>query len=128
MAGLEVPMDYHLLFLAMSFIVFIITIFLLFVETNFEKTVGAFILCAFNMVLCIICGYLFAAVDIYGYDSTGTIVHNIHSSMHVLSWLYLVLFYVNVMLMFYGTYIFYKKPWLDVAGDETQVQYKSPPF
>jgi len=128
MAGLEVPMDYHILFLAMSFIVFIITIMLLFVDATLEKAVAAFILIMFNLVLCIICGYLFAGIDIYGYDSTGTIVHNIHSSMHIFSWIYLVLFWVNFMLSIYAVYLFYRKPWTDVFGDETQVQYKGPPY
>lgn len=125
--ALEVPMDYHLLFLAMNFIVFIITIFLLFVDTTFEKAVGAFILNMFNMVLCIVCGFLFTAVDIYGYDSTGAIVHNVHSSMHMLSWIYVTLFWVNLMMLFYATYLFYKKPWTDVYGKD-EIQYQSPPY
>jgi len=121
MPGLEVPMDYHILFLAMSFVIFIITIFLFFVDVTLEKAVGGFILCMFNMVLCIVCGFLFTAIDIYGYDTSGNIVHNIHSGMHLLSYIYVIFFYVNMMLMVYGVYIFYKKPWEEVSDNEIKI-------
>lgn len=125
---MNIPMDYHILFLAMSFIVFIITIFLIFVETNLEKAVGAMILCMFNIVLCIICGYIFAAVDIYGYDSTGALVHNIESSMHPLIYLYLVMGWINICLMIYCGYLFIRKPWSEVYGDEDKIQYTGEPW
>jgi len=125
---LQIPMDYHLLFLAMSFIVFLVTIFLLFIDTTLEKAVAGFILCAFNIVLSLLCAFVFSAVDIYGYDSTGTIVHNIHGGMNSLSFIYIILIYVNVMLMVYCTFLFIRKPWTDVFGDETQIQYKGPSY
>jgi len=126
--ALEIPMDYHLLFLAMGFIVFIITIFLLFVDTTFEKAVASFILCSFNIVLSFLCAFIFGAVDIYGYDSTGAIVHNIHGGMSSLSFIYVVMIYINIMLMVYAVYLFIRKPWEEIFGDETQVQYKGPPY
>lgn len=121
---MNVPMDYHLLFLAMSFVIFIITIFLIFVDTNMEKAVGAMILCMFNLVLCIIVGAIFSAVDIYGYDSTGAVVHNIESSMYPLNYLYLVMGWINILLMVYCSYLFIRKPWTEVYGDESQIQHK----
>ena len=120
---MNVPMDYHILFLAMSFIVFIITIFLLFIDTNFEKAVGAMILCLFNLVLNMLVGYIFNAVDIYGYDSTGAVVHNIEASMNPLAYLYVIMAWINIMLMVYCGYLFIRKPWTEVYGDENQVQY-----
>jgi len=125
---MNIPIEYHILFLVMSFVIFIITIFLIFVETTLEKAVGAWVLIMFNLVLCILCGYIFAAVDLYGYDSAGAVVHNIESSMHYLSYIYLVLFYVNFMLLVYCAYLFIRKPWTEVFGDETKVQYRGPPF
>ena len=118
-------MDYHILFLAMSFVIFIITIFLIFVETNLEKAVGAMILCMFNFILCIIVGYVFSAVDIYGYDSTGAVVHNIEASMYPFTYLYLVMGWINIMLMVYCGYLFIRKPWTEVYGDESEIQYQS---
>ena len=121
---MNVPIDYHLLFLSMSFIIFIITIFLIFVETNLEKAVGAMILCMFNLVLCMIVGYVFSAVDIYGYDSAGAVVHNIEGSMYPLTYLYLIMGWINIMLMVYCGYLFIRKPWSEVYGDESEIQHQ----
>ena len=121
---MNVPMDYHILFLAMSFIIFIITIFLIFVDTNMEKAVGATILILFNLVLTMICGYVFSAVDIYGYDSTGTVIHNIEASMYPLTYLYMVMGWIQICLLIYCGYLFIRKPWTEVYGDEGQIQHK----
>lgn len=123
-----VPMDYHILFLAMSFVLFIISIFLIFVDTNMEKAVGATILTLFNFVLTIIVGYVFNAVDIYGYDSSGNVVHNVEASMYPFSYLYLVMGWIYVCLLIYCGYLFIKKPWNEVYGDEGQVRYQGPPW
>lgn len=122
MAGLEVPIDYHILFLAMSFIVFILTIMLLFVEASFEKAVGAFILCSFNIVLSLLCAFIFSAVDLYGYDTTGAVVHNVSGGMNILSFIYIIMIYINILLMVYCGYLFIKKPW-DEFEDESKIQY-----
>uniref|UniRef100_A0A6M3MA61 Uncharacterized protein n=1 Tax=viral metagenome TaxID=1070528 RepID=A0A6M3MA61_9ZZZZ len=121
---MNVPMDYHILFLAMSFILFIITIFLIFIETTLEKAVGATILIMVNLALTMICGYLFSAVDIYGYDSTGAIVHNIEPSMYPFTYLYLVLGYINICLLLYCGYLFVRKPWIERMEND-EVQYPS---
>ena len=123
-----IPMDYHLLFLAMGFIVFIITIFLLFMDTSLEKAVAAFILCSFNIIISLLCAFIFSAVDLVGYDSTGAVVHNVQGSMYPMSIVYVVLIYINVMLMVYAGYLFIRKPWVDVFGDETKIQHKGPPY
>jgi len=119
-----VPMDYHILFLAMSFIVFIITIFLIFVDTTLEKTVGAMILCTFNIVLNMISGIVFAGVDIYGYDNTGAIVHNVQSTMHPFIHIYVIMTWVTIMLMVYCAYIFVRKPWVE-RMENNEIQYPS---
>lgn len=125
---MDVPMDYHLLFLAMSFVVFIITIFLLFMDTNLEKAVAGMILCAFNMVLNLLCAYIFSAVDLYGFDTSGNVVHNVEGGMYPMSFIYVVLIYLNIMLMVYASYLFIRKPWTEMYGDEAQIQYKGPPY
>lgn len=104
-------MDYHILFLVMTFILFIISIFLLFIETNFEKAVAAFILIIFNFVLCGIVSLGFGAIDVYGYDSTGALVANVYSDMYYFIIVFWILGYINIMLLFYCVYLFYRKPW-----------------
>ena len=123
MAELGIPIDYHILFLAMSFIIFILTIILLFVEASFEKAVGAFILCCFNIVLCLLCAFIFSAVDLYGFDTTGATVHNIYGGMNILSIIYVVLIYINILLMVYCGYLFIRKPWEEMFEDEPKIQY-----
>ena len=125
---MEVPIDYHILFLAMTFIMFIITIFLLFMETTLEKAVAANILIMFNFVLCMIEAYVFSAVDLYAFDTEGALVHNVYSGMHYFSWLFVVLGYINIMLLVYCVYLYIKKPWTEIMGDEPEIQYQGPPF
>ena len=108
---MEMPIDYHIIFMIMSFILLIITIFLLFIETTLEKTVAANILIVFNIMLCMIISLSFGAIDMYGYSSTGAIVHNVYSELYAFIYLYWVLMYVNIMLLFYCVYHYYKKPW-----------------
>jgi len=117
-----VPMDYHILFLAMSFILFIITMFLIFVDTTMEKAVAAVIFTMVNLLLTVICGYVFSAVDIYGYDSAGAVVHNVQASMYPFTYIYLVLGYVNICLLIYCGYIFVRKPWIERMEND-QIQY-----
>jgi len=126
--AMEIPIDYHILFLAMIFVLLIITIFLLFVDAELEKTVGAFILIMINVVFCLIAAFMFTAIDLYGYDTTGAIVHNVYSGMHYLSMLYVILMYVNFMLLVYCGYLFIRKPWERVMGDEEETFYHGPPY
>jgi len=114
---MEMPIDYHLIFMIMSFIIFIISLFLLFIETTLEKTVAANILIMFNIILCIIVSLSFGAIDMYGYDSTGAVVHNVYSELYPFIYLYWVLGYVNIMLLFYCAYHYYKKPWEQYEKD-----------
>lgn len=119
-------MDYHLLFIAMTFILFILSVFLLFINTTLEKAVAANILCMFNMILCLIVAYSFAAVDMYGFDSSGAVVHNVYSELYPFIYLYWAIFYINLMLIFYCLYLYFKKPWEEYMSGgsvEDKAQY-----
>ena len=119
-------MDYHILFLTMTFILFLISIFLLFIETTFEKAVAAFILIMFNFILCIIVSMGFGALDVYGYDASGNIVANVYGDMYYFIIIFWILSWINVMLLFYCAYLFYRKPWEQfIKGDryENEEQY-----
>lgn len=123
---MEIPMDYHLLFIAMTFILFILSIFLLFINTSLEKAVAANILCMFNMILSLVVAYSFAAIDMYGFDSAGAVVHNVYSEMYPFIYLYWAVFYINLMLIFYCVYLYLRKPWEEYmkgGSVEDQAQY-----
>lgn len=117
-------LDYHILFMTMMFIMFIISIFLLFIETTLEKAVAANILLIINVILCIIVSLGFGAIDMISYDSDGTIVHNT-ADMYPLIFLFWVFGYINIMLIFYCVYIYYRKPWEQVESGkyENEKQY-----
>ena len=120
-----IPMEYHILFLCMTFILFLITIFLLFIEPTFEKAIAANILLMFNLIFCMIVSLGFGAIEVQGFDSDGNLVSNIYSDMHPFIYIYWILGYINVMLLFYCVYLYYKKPWLQYMGveNENEEQY-----
>ena len=105
-----------------------ITILLMFIDATLEKAVAAFIFCAFNIILNLLVAYLFTAVDLYGYDTTGAVVHNVYGGMWSLSFIYVIMVYINIMLMVYCTYLFIRKPWTEMYGDESEIQYRGPPY
>jgi len=109
---MEFLVDYHIIFLVMSFIIFIITVVLLFDDDiTIVRNVGANILILFNMVVNLIVSQGFGAIDVYGYDSDGVLVHNVSPSMYPFVYIYWIFFYINLMLLFYCVYIYFKKPW-----------------
>jgi hypothetical protein len=122
-----IPIEYHLLFLCMTFLLFIITIFLLFIDVTFSKGIAAFILIFFNLIFCMIVSYGFGAIEVQGFNSDGQLVSNIYSDMHPFIYIYWIFGYINIMLMIYCVYIFYKKPWeAYMRGEyEDEEQYRS---
>ena len=117
-------LDYHILFLTMMFIMFIISIFLLFIDTTLEKAVAANILLILNFILCIIISLGFGSIDMISYDSDGVIVHNT-ADMYPFVFVFWVFGYINIMLIFYCVYIYYRKPWEQVVSGtyENEKQY-----
>jgi len=107
--------------MAMSFVLFLITLLLLFFDTSFQKTVAANIMAVFNLILNLIVAYGFGAIDFYGYDSTGAVVHNVYSDMYPFIYIYWVFGWINVMLLFYCLYVYLKKPWDEYTSGRDQV-------
>lgn len=108
---MEFALDYHMLFMVMSFMLLILSVLLLFIDTTVEKAVAANVLIMFNLVLCALVSLGFSAIDFYSYDGSGALVHNVSSSMYPFTIIYWILGYVNIMLLLYCVYIYYKKPW-----------------
>ena len=108
---MEFAMDYHILFLVISFVLLIMSVLLLLIDTSIEKAVAANIFIVLNFMLCSLVSLGFGAIDFYSYDSSGTLVHNVSGSMWPLIYFFWILAYVNFMLLVYCVYIYYKKPW-----------------
>ena len=121
---MEIPIDYHILFLVMSFVLFIMTIFLLFVEVTFQKAIAANIFIMFSIIINFIVAYGFSAIDLYSWDSSGEVVHNVYSNMHPFIQIYWAFVWINIMLLFYCLYIYLKKPWEDYVKNSREDFYE----
>jgi hypothetical protein len=98
---------------------------LLFLDNYFEKTIAAMILIFFNIVLCGINTLGFFGYDLYGFTASGELVHNPVNDAFFLGIIYLVLLWINIMLLFYCFYLFWKHA-KDVMGDnEEEAFYRS---
>jgi len=117
---MEFAIDYHMLFMVMSFMLLVVSVLLLFIDTTLEKAVAANIFIVFNFMLCMLVSLGFGAIDFYSYDSSGELVHNVSSSMHPFIYIYWILAYVNIMLLFYCVYIYYRKPWEEYKKTSSQ--------
>ena len=119
---MEIPLEIFLIFFVMTFILFIITLFLLFIDVTVEKAVAALILTMFNFILCIIVSLSFAAIDLYSYDSSGAVVHNVYSELYPFQYFYWVFSYINFILAVYCGYLFIQKP-IEENQNEREIQY-----
>ena len=117
--------DYHLLFMIFSFIVFLVSVFLLFIEPTIEKSIAGMMLTMFNIILCMIIIYSFTVVDNPGFDSTGTVVHNYNVQMadggfDAVFW---AILWVSLMMFIYACYLLIQKPWEAQHQDEEDEEW-----
>ena len=107
-----IPLDITILYTIIVLILFLITGVLLFMEKpTILITSFAFILCFVNGVFSYMTAYTYFAIDLYGYDSTGTVVSNPMYELAPFGLFFLMFSYFSVIFMFYCLYLFYMKPW-----------------
>ena len=119
---MEFLIEYHIIFMLMAFIIFIVAILLLFIDVTLEKAVAANVLLFFNMILNLIVSQGFGAIDLYSWDSSGVLVHNVYNDMYPFIYVYWMFFWISLMLLFYCVYIYMKKPWDDYVKGEKYYQ------
>ena len=105
---LNIPMEYHLVFIIIAFLIFILVMMLLFNENDVFKTIAALILSLFNMILCIVNAIAFYTIDYPTQDSAGTLFHNVIENIDSLGTIFVAMFYLHLLLIFYCLYIFLK--------------------
>lgn len=94
--------DYHQMFIVIAIAVFLLTVLLIFGgDQTKEKAIGAMILIGFNNNLCWINVLGFLAINVYGFDASGTLVNNPIADMYFGWALFFGLGLVNIGLMFY---------------------------
>lgn len=101
----SILMDYHLIFILMSFLLLILTIITLFSEKNRrQEWVIPLAFASINMVLCIICMLGFFSIDLIGFNiDTGAVELTQSNDMWSYYIFYYVLLWVNTVFIFYST-------------------------
>jgi len=108
---MEVLMDYHLVFMGMSFILLLFTIVLLIVDNTKEKTMFAMILAGINYLLTLICSLGFFAIGIIGYSPDGTITINANHDMFAFYLVFFLLHIFQIVLIIYCYWKWVQDPW-----------------
>ena len=119
------PIQYHLVFILIQFILMVLIAFMFFVKPTVEKTAGGFFFIGINFIFSIVAGQGFGSIDAHGFDSSGTLVHNLIVDMDFLAYIYLLFGFINVMLVVYGAYLFMKKPWDEKYGQKNYSIYEN---
>lgn len=97
-------MDYHIIFIIMSFILLIYVFELVFRENNPRSVIAAMIICALNSILCVIIYLGFFGIGIIGYTTTGTIEANLYEEMYPLFMFFFGMYWINVIFLFWCWY------------------------
>lgn len=97
-------MDYHLVFIVLSIFIFVTSILILFILENKERIYGALILVGLNLVLCQINYLGFFGIDLLGFTSAGVAETTIYSDMYPYFSFFFMLFWFNVVLIYYIVY------------------------
>ena len=120
--------EYHLIFMIIIFLFFMISILLLFIDVTLERAIAANIFTVVNFILCSIVSLGFGAINVYGYDADGLIVNNIYGDMYYFIYVFWAMGYINIMILFYCVYVYYKKPWEEYESGKydvtSQEQYR----
>ena len=105
-----VIIDYHIIFIMISFIMFLITFFLLFIggEPTKNELIGSMILTGINMNFCWFNMLSFFAINIYGFSGAGELVANPIAEMYPFFAVFLGLFFVNFGFFVYGQFLLFK--------------------
>lgn len=120
-----IPIEYHLIFILVQFALTILIVFMFFIEPTVEKVTGGFVFIGMNFIFCVLAGQSFFSIDAHGFDSSGTLVHNLIIDMNFLAYIYLLFGFFNVMFIIYGSYLYMKKPWEERYGQKEYSIYQN---
>jgi len=106
-------MDYHLLFIAVTLVLLIMTILLLFfAEVQGVELYGVMLLCGLNWLLSLLSMLGFFGIGIPYYDpSTNAVITEIVPDMYPLFSYFLLIFFMQIMFLYYCGYLHIKQAW-----------------
>lgn len=106
-----IPIEIGIYFSIISFFVLILMGMLLFIDPDFNKSIFALILSFINGVISAVAALSFMAMDIYGFDSSGTMVSNVTADMFPLGLIFWAFVYFSAIFGIYAISLLFKKPW-----------------
>ena len=106
---MEMLMEYHLLFMVMSFCLLVISILFLIEDNTKEKTMFAMLLCGINIVLCTVCYLGFFGIGILTIQN-GVFTIEIYPGMYPIFGFFWLLYWVNIVFVFYCYYKWVNNP------------------
>jgi len=108
------PIEYSIVFIIITILLFIITMSMLFNNPDFFRTIAGMIFCFINGIFSYVSAYSMLGVDLYGYTSAGVLVSNPVYDLYGFAVMFLIFVYINLVLLFYSIWLLYKKPWEQV--------------
>jgi len=107
-----IPLEITLVYTIISLFLFLFIGILLFMEEpTILKTSFALILCFINGVFSYMTALTYFGIDLYGFDSTGTVVSNPVYDLAPFGMFFLMFAYFSIIFSLYCLYLFYMKPW-----------------
>jgi len=106
-------MDYHLLFIAVTIVLTLITLLLIFfADIKGQEIYGVMVLCGLNWLLCLISMLGFFGVGIPYYDPvTNEIATDLIPDMYPLFSYFMLIFFLQIVFLYYLSYMHIKQGW-----------------
>ena len=108
---MEVLMEYHLVLMAMAFVLLLFTVILMFIVKTKEAVFAGIILSAINWLLCLICMYGFFRIGLIGYTPSGTTPINVYTDLTSIHTVFYGLHFLSIAFIYYGYWLWVKNPW-----------------
>jgi len=80
-------------------------------EQTILKTSFALILCFVNGIFSFMTALTYFGIDLYGFDSSGTVVSNPMYELAPFGMFFLLFSYFSILFALFCLYLFYLKPW-----------------
>ena len=112
-------MDYHLVFIVLSSLFLILSLIFIWFMEGKQRVYPALLLIGLNLVLSQMCYLGFFGIDVIGYSYDGTVLLNTQSSMYPYFAFFWVIWFLNIILVFYIWYLHTQGVW-DVDDEETK--------
>jgi len=116
--------DYHLLFIAVTLVLMIITILLIFfAELKGIEIYGMMLLCGLNWLLCLISMLGFFGIGIPYYDpTTNTVATELVPDMYPFFSYFMLIFFMQIVFLYYLAGMHIKQTW-EIKESEEKIRF-----